>query len=118
MTRFLFVLNDAPYVTERSYQGLRLAIQLLKHEPKPEVRVFLMGEAARCAKKGHVRARGEYNVEIMLGSALKRGAAIAVCGTCMDARKIADADLVAGTRRGTVDELAQWTLWAEKVLVW
>lgn len=118
MARFLFVLNDAPYVTERSYQGLRLAINLLKREPKPEVRMFLLGEGARGAKRGHVRAHGEYNVEIMLGSVVKRGGVVGVCGTCMDARKIADADLVEGTRRSTLDELTEWTLGAEKVLVW
>jgi hypothetical protein len=38
----VFILNDAPYGTERSYNGLRLARALSK-EPDQIVRVFLMG---------------------------------------------------------------------------
>jgi uncharacterized protein involved in oxidation of intracellular sulfur len=35
----------------------------------------------------------------------------------MDARGLADDDLGEGTRRSTLDELTDWTLWADKVLV-
>jgi uncharacterized protein involved in oxidation of intracellular sulfur len=35
----------------------------------------------------------------------------------MDARGIADAELVDGTRRSTLAEWAEWTHWADKVLV-
>ena len=40
--KYLFILNDPPYGTERSYNGLRLARELLK-DPKAgnEVHVFL-----------------------------------------------------------------------------
>ena len=48
----LFILNDAPYGTERSYNGLRLARTLLNTN-EAEVKVFLMGDAAACAKGGH-----------------------------------------------------------------
>jgi uncharacterized protein involved in oxidation of intracellular sulfur len=34
----------------------------------------------------------------------------------MDARGLVDADLVAGAHRSSMTELAEWTLWAEKVL--
>jgi uncharacterized protein involved in oxidation of intracellular sulfur len=47
---------------------------------------------------------------------LKNGE-LAVCGTCMDARGIRDEELGEGQRRGTMDQLAEWTVWAEKVLV-
>lgn len=47
----LFILNDAPYGTERSYNALRLARALAK-EPAQSVRVFLMGDAVSCAKAG------------------------------------------------------------------
>jgi uncharacterized protein involved in oxidation of intracellular sulfur len=53
----------------------------------------------------------------MLHSAGKRGAEIGVCGTCMDARGITDADLTEGTKRSTLEQLADWTLWADKTLV-
>jgi uncharacterized protein involved in oxidation of intracellular sulfur len=34
----------------------------------------------------------------------------------MDARGITDAELVDGARRGSMDQLTQWTLAADKVL--
>jgi uncharacterized protein involved in oxidation of intracellular sulfur len=39
----LLILNDPPYGTERSYNGLRLAHTLAKREGE-SVRVFLIGE--------------------------------------------------------------------------
>ena len=51
----------------------------------------------------------------MLRSAGKHGAEVGVCGLCMDARGIADADLAEGTRRSTLED--DWTGWADKVLV-
>ena len=47
----LFILNDPPYGTERVYNGIRLARELLKApEAGNEVTVFLMADAASCAK--------------------------------------------------------------------
>ena len=47
MAKTLFILNDPPYGTERSYNALRLAGS--KHEAE-EVKIFLNGDAAACAK--------------------------------------------------------------------
>ena len=41
--KILVVLNDPPYGTERSYNGLRLAGSLAKQEGV-DVKVFLIGE--------------------------------------------------------------------------
>ena len=112
----LFVLNDPPYGTERSYNGLRLAGSLAKTEGE-EVRVFLMGDAASCAKAGQKVPEGFYNLQIMLGKVVRSGGPVGVCGTCMDARGISDAELVEGAHRGTLAELTSWTQWADKVLV-
>ncbi len=112
----LFILNDPPYGTERSYNGLRLAGSLAKQEGA-SVKIFLIGDAAACAKAGQKVPQGFYNIEVMLKAAGRRGAEIGVCGTCMDARGIADAELVEGTRRSTLDELTGWTDGAQRVLV-
>lgn len=112
----LFILNDAPYGSERSYNGLRLAGGLSKAEGE-EVKLFLLGDAASCAKRGQKVAEGFYNIQIMLGRVVRNKAEVGVCGTCMDARAIADAELVDGTRRSTLAELASWTQWADKVIV-
>ena len=53
----------------------------------------------------------------MLERAAHHGAGIGVCGTCLDARGIADTDLVKGGHRGSMAELAAWTAWADKVIV-
>ena len=112
----LFILNDAPYGSERSYNGLRLARSLLK-AGGAEVKVFLIGDAAACAKAGQKVPQGFYNIGDMLGMVLRAGAAVGVCGTCIDARGIAETDLVPGAHRSTMDELTAWTQWADKVLV-
>lgn len=114
--KILLVLNDAPYGVERTYNALRLAGALAKREGV-ELKVFLIGDAAAAARSGQKVPAGYYNTEIMLAGPLRRGAAVGVCGTCMDARGIRDTELIEGTRRGTLEELADWTLWADKVLV-
>jgi uncharacterized protein involved in oxidation of intracellular sulfur len=110
-------MNDPPYGTERAYNALRLALNLLKKDPEAEMRVFLVGDGASCAKAGQAVPAGYYNVGTMLKSLVKRGATVGVCGTCMDARGLKDGDLAEGTRRSSLDEETEWTLWAEKVLV-
>lgn len=112
----LLILNDPPYGTERSYNALRLAGSLAKREGQ-EVRVFLMGDAAACAKAGQAVPQGFYNLNRMLQVVVQHHGDVAVCGTCMDARGLTEAELVTGTHRGSLDQLTDWTLWAEHVLV-
>lgn len=114
--KYLAILNDPPYGTERSYNGLRLAASLAKQD-ETEVKVFLIGDAASCAKKAQKVPQGYYNIEIMLKGITRRDGDIGVCGTCMNARGIAEDELTNGARRSTMDELTRWTLWADKVLV-
>jgi len=112
----LFILNDAPYGSERSYNGARLAGSLSKVTGE-EVKVFLVGDAAACAKAGQKVPEGSYNLQAMLGRVVRNGAEVGVCGTCMDARGIGDTELIEGARRSTMAELTTWTQWADKVIV-
>ena len=112
----LFILNDAPYGSERSYNGLRLAGALSKAEGE-DVKVFLLGDAASCAKGGQKVPAGFYNIQLMLGRILRNKAEVGVCGTCMDARGITEPELMAGTRGSTLAELTSWTQWSDKVVV-
>jgi uncharacterized protein involved in oxidation of intracellular sulfur len=112
----LLIFNDAPYGSERTYNGARLAGALAK-QPDTEVRVFLIGDAAAAAHGKQKVPAGFYNLEVMLGSVVKHAGVIGVCGTCMDARGIAAEDLIGGSHRSSMDELTQWTTWADKVLV-
>lgn len=116
MSKTLFILNDPPYGTERSYNALRLAGSLGKNADD-QVRVFLIGEGAACAHAHQKVPQGHYNIEVMLKTVLRHGGEVGVCSSCMDARGIADTELVEGTRRSSLDELTTWTREAEKVLV-
>ena len=54
---------------------MRLANTLSKGE-EDEVRVFLMGDAVVCAKRGQQTPNGFYNLERMLKVASRQGVAI------------------------------------------
>lgn len=115
--QFLLILNDPPYGTERCYNGLRLALALTKSEPETRITVFLMADAVVAAKAGQKTPDGYYNVERMLKGVVAGKGEILLCGTCMDARGLADTEIMAGARRSTMAELAAATLAADKVLV-
>ena len=113
--KHLMILNDAPYGTERSYNGLRLARWLLK-TGEAEVKVFLIGDAAACAKGGQKVPQGYYNIGDMLGMVVRGNGEVGVCGTCLDARGIAAEEMIEGASRSTMDQLTAWTQWADKVI--
>jgi len=114
--KVLFIINDPPYGTERCLNALRLALALLKGGDKPEISVFLMADAVVCAKAGQKTPDGFYNLERMIKAVVHR-ADVVLCGTCMDARGIDDNELITGAKRGTMPQLAEFTLAADKVLV-
>jgi uncharacterized protein involved in oxidation of intracellular sulfur len=116
MSTTLFILNDAPYGNERAYNALRLAGALAAREQQ-QVHLFLMADAVFCAKAGQKVPEGYYNVQAMIGKVLRHGQ-VALCGTCMDARGMLDAEIVNGAKRSTLAELADWTAAADKVLVY
>ena len=68
----LFIIQDGPYGTERAYNGLRLAMQLVK-QAGVGVRVFLTGDGVLCARKGQKTPDGYYNIERMIRSLASRG---------------------------------------------
>lgn len=113
----LFILNDPPYGTERCYNALRLAQALLKSDPNTRVTLFLMADAVVAAHKGQKTPDGYYNIERMLKRVIGGKGEVLLCGTCMDARGMGDGDVMDGARRSTMDELAQATAAADKVLV-
>lgn len=114
--KFLVVLNDAPYGTERSYNGLRLVLALARHEDA-EIKIFLMADAAACAKAGQKTPDGSYNIERMLRGCVVKHVEIGACGTCMDSRGLTDTELIDGVTRSNMAELAEWSMWADKILV-
>ena len=115
MASTLFILNDAPYGSERAYNALRLAGALAGLKGQ-QVRLFLMADAIACAKSGQKVPEGYYNVQLMLGKVIRKGE-VGLCGTCMDARGMLEAEVIEGARRSTLAQLATWTAESDKVLV-
>jgi uncharacterized protein involved in oxidation of intracellular sulfur len=115
--KVLFIVNDAPYGTERVYNALRLAHALLKGDPAAQVTVFLMADAILAAKAQQKTPDGYYNIERMLKRVLAGKGLVLLCGTCMEARGISDGELMETARRSTMDELAAATVEADQVLV-
>ena len=113
--KLLFILSDPPYGTEKMYNGLRLAATISKKEGV-ELKVFLLGDSSSGAHHGQKVPTGYYNIQTMIGTLVRKGIKIGVCGTCMDARGLTDAELLEGAHRSTMDELAAWTMEADKVV--
>jgi len=113
----LVLINDQPYGTERVYNALRLAQAMFKRDPATQLTVFLIGDAVLAAKSQQKTPDGYYNIERMLRRILTSKGTILLCGTCMDARGIGDAEIIEGARRSTMDELANATAEADKVLI-
>ena len=107
------MVNDQPYGSERPFNALRLADALVKRDAV-ELRVFLLGDGVGCAIAGQSPGEGFYHLDRMLKPLMRRGE-VACCGTCLDARGIDEGQLVEGVRRSTLDELTDWTLWAERL---
>jgi len=71
-TSYLFIVNDSPYGSERTYNALRLALNLVKR-PEAHVRVFLIGDGVNSVIAGQKTPEGYYNVERMIKSLARRG---------------------------------------------
>jgi len=114
--KIVIILNDPPYGTERAYNGLRLALALSQHG-SIELRIFLLGDAVGCGVAGQKTAEGYYNLERMLKGLVRRGVQIGACGTCLDARGIPQERLIEGVQRSSMEQLAELSLWADKIFV-
>lgn len=114
--RYLLIINDAPYGTEKAYNALRLAIQIQKDFPENEVRIFLMADAATCALPDQNTPNGYYNIGRMLKSVILKGGQVKICGSCADARGIKNLPLIEGSQISTMAELTAWTVESDKVI--
>src|SRR4030065_2711279 len=94
----LLVLNDAPYGTEKAYNGLRLSIALQARDNK--VNLFLMADAVFCGVPKQETPKGYYNISDMLGRVLAKSGRVAASRSCMKARGLTVDGLLHSGRRG------------------
>lgn len=111
----LFIVNGPAYGSELPFNALRLAGTLAKREGV-DVRLFLMGDAVVSAIDGQQLPDGYYHLDRMLRGLHRHDGQIGACGTCLDARGISDDQLVEGTKRSSMEQLADWTLEADRVI--
>jgi len=117
MQTILFIINDAPYGTEKAYNALRLAMTLQKeHGGEVRIIIFLLADSVFCALPNQKTPDGLYNIERMLKSVLMKGAEVKACGGCAKARGIDELTFVKGVQLSNMKEFARWTVAADKVL--
>ena len=75
MTAVLFVLNEGPYGSERSYYALCHAMAVAKQDDV-QVKLFLTGDATACAIAGQSPPEGYYSIERLLKGLVAKKAAI------------------------------------------
>ncbi len=114
--KILILINDAPYGTEKAYNGLRLAMQLQKDYENIDLSVFLMADAVNCALPNQNTPNGYYNIERMLKAVLLKKGKVRLCGSCAEARGIKEMKLVEGAELSTMKELTQLTIESDKVI--
>jgi uncharacterized protein involved in oxidation of intracellular sulfur len=112
----LFIVNDAPYGSEKPYNAFRLANQVKKDSPEIEVRIFLMADAVTCAMPNQKTPDGYYNIERFLKGLTTKGCSVKLCGTCIDARGLTDIKFIDGVVRSNLAELSDWVITSDKVL--
>ena len=114
--KILFIVNDAPYGTEKAYNALRMAMATQKEPADIEVLIFLMADAVTCALPSQSTPNGYYNIERMLKAVISKGGQVKACGSCAEARGINQLPLLDGIEIGNMGQLARWTVEADKVL--
>lgn len=112
----LIIINDAPYGTEKAYNGFRLAMSLKKDHPDVEVRVFLMADSVACAIPNQVTPSGYYNIERMFKAVIIKGGKVKLCGGCSEARGLKSMALIEGAEMSSMKELSDWVVDSDKVI--
>jgi len=112
----LIIIHDAPYGNEEAYNALRHVMMVQTEHKDVNVNVFLMADAVGCAIKNQKTPQGYYNIERMIGSVIRNGGTVKLCGTCLDARGIDESMIIEGAVRSTMSEFTNLVLESDKVL--
>ena len=116
--KFLFILNDIPYASERGRNALRLAQTFCLDTIGNDVTVFLMGDSVTCAKDWQSPGvNGQAPGQILKEIIANQGRILA-CSSCLDARGFSGDELLADVWLGTLDDLAGMAKEADKVFAY
>ena len=117
MQSILIIVHAPPYGSERMLSALRLATALSGQEiERVDLHVFMMSDAVTVGLPGQAGPEAGGGLQHMLEELAQRGVEIYLCRTCALARGIGETPLIPGVVIGTLPELAQWTIEADKVI--
>ena len=117
MQSILIIVHAPPYGSERMLSALRLATALTGQESeRVDLRLFMMSDAVTVGLPNQSAASAGGGLQQMLIELVEHGAQIKLCRTCAQARGIVDLELIPGVAIGTLPELGEWTLAADKVI--
>lgn len=74
-----------------------------------------MGDAVTAAIDGQKVPDGYYHLDRMAKGFVRHNGDVGCCGTCLDARGIDETKLVEGAFRSSMEQLADWTLDADRI---
>lgn len=116
MQKILLIIHAPPYGSERCLSALRLALALMAREGgKPQLDVYLMSDATVLGLPGQQDASGN-TLEQMVEQLIGQGVPVKVCKTCAGNRGLLSLKLIDGIEVGTLAELAEATVQADKVI--
>ncbi len=115
MQNILIIVHAPPYGSERCLSALRLATALAGNDAKPAIRIFLMSDATVLGLPNQIDGAGN-GLQCMVEQLVAQGVEIRSCRTCALARGLAELPQIPGVTIGTLVELAEATLAADKVI--
>lgn len=117
MQSILMIVSAPAYGSERMLSALRLATAIATQEVETvDLRLFMMSDAVTVGLAGQANVQAGGGLQQMVEGLLVHGVQIRLCRTCTLARGVAEPALIPGVQIGTLTELAEWTLAADKVV--
>lgn len=111
----LIIIHAAPHGSERCLSGLRVANAMAARADVAGVRVFLMSDATVAALP-HQNDGAANAIQTLVQELVAAKAPVLLCRTCALARGLDQLPLLAGVGIGTLADLGDWVLAADKVL--
>lgn len=111
----VILIHAAPHGSERCLSGLRVAAALASRADVAGVRVFLMSDATVAALPHQSDGAGNA-ITTLVQELVAAGSPVLLCKTCAAARGLMQLPLLDGVGIGTLADLGDWVLAADKVL--
>lgn len=100
--------------SDKNYNALRTAIQLQKQDQNIKIWVYLMSDSITGAMPGQKEKTGQYNMGKMLTNIIYHGGEVKLCTSCAESRGVSS--VIPGAIIGTLQDLTNWIVTADRVL--